>query len=114
MQATGVHRATDEYAIPHGATAWSSSASASVGLATCPPENDAVHAIIGAADARMYEVKSNGRGKVRGEIIAFPLPPIILRQMNYRSPVSLPAFPADSASPANRQTAATRASSAQR
>jgi diguanylate cyclase (GGDEF)-like protein len=43
------------------------SASASVGLATSPPENDAVHAIIGAADARMYEVKSNGRGKVRGE-----------------------------------------------
>lgn len=40
-------------------------ASASVGLATCPPEN-AVHAIIGAADARMYAVKSNGRGKVRG------------------------------------------------
>jgi GGDEF domain-containing protein len=41
-------------------------ASASVGLATCPPENAAVHAIIGAADARMYSVKSNGRGKVRG------------------------------------------------
>jgi diguanylate cyclase (GGDEF)-like protein len=40
-------------------------ASASVGLATCPPEN-AVHAIIGTADARMYAVKSNGRGKVRG------------------------------------------------
>jgi diguanylate cyclase (GGDEF)-like protein len=40
-------------------------ASASVGLATCPPEK-AVHAIIGAADSRMYEVKSNGRGKVRG------------------------------------------------
>lgn len=41
------------------------SASASVGLASCPPEN-AVHAIIGTADARMYAVKSNGRGKVRG------------------------------------------------
>ena len=40
-------------------------ASASVGLATCPPEN-AVHAIIGTADARMYAVKSNGRGKVFG------------------------------------------------
>ena len=40
-------------------------ASASVGLATCPPEN-AVHAIIGTADARMYAVKSNGRGKIRG------------------------------------------------
>ena len=31
-----------------------------------PARDDAVHAIIGAADARMYEVKSNGRGKVRG------------------------------------------------
>ena len=40
-------------------------ASASVGIATCPPES-AVHAIIGAADARMYAVKNNGRGKVRG------------------------------------------------
>jgi diguanylate cyclase (GGDEF)-like protein len=40
-------------------------ASASVGLATCPPET-AVHAIIGTADARMYAVKSNGRGKVCG------------------------------------------------
>jgi diguanylate cyclase (GGDEF)-like protein len=40
-------------------------ASASVGLATCPPEN-AVHAIIGTADARMYAVKSNGRGKILG------------------------------------------------
>jgi len=25
-----------------------------------------VHAIIGTADARMYTVKSNGRGQVRG------------------------------------------------
>jgi diguanylate cyclase (GGDEF)-like protein len=40
-------------------------ASASIGIATCPPEN-AVHAIIGTADSRMYAVKSNGRGKVRG------------------------------------------------
>jgi len=42
-------------------------ASASVGLATCPPEQAAVYAIIGAADARMYTVKNDGRGKVRGE-----------------------------------------------
>jgi diguanylate cyclase (GGDEF)-like protein len=41
-------------------------ASASVGLAACPPESPAVHAIIGTADARMYSVKSNGRGEVRG------------------------------------------------
>ena len=41
--------------------------SASVGLATCPPETAAVHAIIGTADSRMYAVKNNGRGKIRGE-----------------------------------------------
>jgi len=41
--------------------------SASVGLATCPPEQAAVHAIIGIADARMYTVKNDGRGRVRGE-----------------------------------------------
>jgi diguanylate cyclase (GGDEF)-like protein len=40
--------------------------SASVGLATSPQDGDTVHAIIGAADARMYEVKSNGRGHIRG------------------------------------------------
>jgi diguanylate cyclase (GGDEF)-like protein len=39
---------------------------ASVGLATCPQDGAQVHAIIGAADTRMYSVKSNGRGKVRG------------------------------------------------
>jgi diguanylate cyclase (GGDEF)-like protein len=41
--------------------------SASIGLATCPPENATVHAIIGAADARMYAVKAAGRGHVRSE-----------------------------------------------
>jgi diguanylate cyclase (GGDEF)-like protein len=40
--------------------------SASVGLATGPADGATVHTIIGAADARMYAVKSNGRGKVRG------------------------------------------------
>ena len=40
--------------------------SASVGLASAPDDGDAVHAIIGTADARMYTVKSNGRGQVRG------------------------------------------------
>lgn len=40
--------------------------SASVGLATCPQDGAQVHAIIGTADTRMYFVKSNGRGKVRG------------------------------------------------
>jgi diguanylate cyclase (GGDEF)-like protein len=37
---------------------------ASVGLATAPTDGATVHAIIGAADARMYMVKSNGRGQV--------------------------------------------------
>jgi diguanylate cyclase (GGDEF)-like protein len=40
--------------------------SASVGLATSPADGSAVHAIIGAADTRMYEVKNDGRGQVRG------------------------------------------------
>jgi diguanylate cyclase (GGDEF)-like protein len=39
--------------------------SASVGVATAPDDGSLVHAIIGAADARMYEVKTNGRGSVR-------------------------------------------------
>ena len=62
--ATGLHQEliTTQFRMSNGITL---SASASVGLASCPPES-AVHAIIGTADARMYDVKSNGRGKVRG------------------------------------------------
>ncbi|HEV8492252.1 MAG TPA: diguanylate cyclase, partial [Candidatus Angelobacter sp.] len=37
---------------------------ASVGLATAPADGATVHAVIGAADTRMYMVKSNGRGQV--------------------------------------------------
>jgi diguanylate cyclase (GGDEF)-like protein len=40
---------------------------ASIGLATAPNDGATLHAIIGAADARMYEVKSNGRGQVKGD-----------------------------------------------
>jgi diguanylate cyclase (GGDEF)-like protein len=40
--------------------------SASVGLATAPDDTSTLHGIIGAADARMYVVKSEGRGQVRG------------------------------------------------
>jgi len=40
------------------------SVSASVGLATSPMDGATVHAIIGAADSRMYVVKNNGRGHV--------------------------------------------------
>jgi diguanylate cyclase (GGDEF)-like protein len=40
--------------------------SASVGLSTAPRDGATVHAIIGKADTRMYEVKTTGRGNVRG------------------------------------------------
>ncbi len=40
--------------------------SASVGLATAPGDGKTVHTIIGTADARMYAVKIDGRGKVKG------------------------------------------------
>ena len=40
--------------------------SASVGVASSPDDGSAVHVIIGTADARMYAVKSAGRGQVRG------------------------------------------------
>ena len=42
------------------------SVSASVGLATAPADGATIHTIIGAADARMYQVKTDGRGQVRG------------------------------------------------
>lgn len=42
------------------------SVSASVGLASAPGDGNAVHAIIGIADVRMYAVKLHGRGQVRG------------------------------------------------
>jgi diguanylate cyclase (GGDEF)-like protein len=40
--------------------------SASLGLATAPLDGLTVHSIIGAADTRMYAVKTSGRGRVRG------------------------------------------------
>jgi diguanylate cyclase (GGDEF)-like protein len=40
--------------------------SASVGLASAPGDGTVVHEVIGTADARMYAVKSNGRGQVKG------------------------------------------------
>ncbi|HEY1766338.1 MAG TPA: sensor domain-containing diguanylate cyclase [Terracidiphilus sp.] len=39
--------------------------SASIGVASTPHDGSTLHAIIGAADARMYAVKSNGRGQVK-------------------------------------------------
>jgi diguanylate cyclase (GGDEF)-like protein len=43
------------------------SVSASVGLATAPADGSTIHTVIGAADARMYEVKTDGRGRVHGD-----------------------------------------------
>jgi len=40
--------------------------SASIGVSTAPHDGSAVHAVIGAADTRMYAVKTTGRGNVRG------------------------------------------------
>ncbi len=40
--------------------------SASMGLASAPRDGTQMHAIIGTADARMYTVKSGGRGRVLG------------------------------------------------
>jgi diguanylate cyclase (GGDEF)-like protein len=41
---------------------------ASVGVATAPDDGSTVHAVIGAADKRMYWVKANGRGAVKGRV----------------------------------------------
>jgi diguanylate cyclase (GGDEF)-like protein len=40
--------------------------SASVGVSSTPEDGTTVHSVIGAADTRMYDVKTNGRGHVRG------------------------------------------------
>jgi diguanylate cyclase (GGDEF)-like protein len=40
--------------------------SASVGVSTAPVDGTTVHALIAAADSRMYAVKAAGRGAVRG------------------------------------------------
>jgi diguanylate cyclase (GGDEF)-like protein len=42
------------------------SVSASIGVASAPADGTTIHSIIGAADSRMYAVKANGRGQVRG------------------------------------------------
>jgi diguanylate cyclase (GGDEF)-like protein len=65
LQATNVLRALmkTEFQMKNGLKLH---VSASVGLATAPDDGTAVHAIIGIADARMYDVKIHGRGAVRG------------------------------------------------
>jgi diguanylate cyclase (GGDEF)-like protein len=64
-QATGLHRAlqSTRFRMKNGLEL---TVGASVGLSTAPSDGTTVHTIIGAADTRMYAVKTNGRGHVRG------------------------------------------------
>jgi diguanylate cyclase (GGDEF)-like protein len=75
MPATGAGDALEQAIVLHRALSATTfrmkngielSVVASMGLATAPQDGDTVHMIIGAADARMYIVKTNGRGQVRG------------------------------------------------
>ena len=65
VQAAALHRALMEtrFRMKNGLEL---TVSASVGLSTYPIDGTTVHAIIGAADARMYGVKADGRGRVYG------------------------------------------------
>jgi len=64
-QVSGLHKALidTQFEMKNGLTL---GVSASVGLATSPRDGSTVHGMIGCADARMYEVKSAGRGQVKG------------------------------------------------
>jgi len=64
-QASAVHRAltATHFEMKNGL---SLNISASVGVATAPLDGKTIHAVIGAADSRMYAVKNDGRGRVRG------------------------------------------------
>jgi diguanylate cyclase (GGDEF)-like protein len=64
-QATALHRALMETTF-HMKNGLELRVSASVGVATAPFDGATVHAVIAAADQRMYAVKSSGRGAVRG------------------------------------------------
>jgi diguanylate cyclase (GGDEF)-like protein len=64
-QATGLNRALmeTEFLMKNGLKL---RVRASVGVATAPADGATVHAVIGAADSRMYAVKTSGRGSVKG------------------------------------------------
>jgi diguanylate cyclase (GGDEF)-like protein len=64
-QASAVHRAltATHFEMKNGLNL---NISASVGVATAPVDGKTIHAVIGAADSRMYAVKNNGRGRVLG------------------------------------------------
>jgi diguanylate cyclase (GGDEF)-like protein len=64
-QASTLHRALTETRFPMK-NGLELNIGASIGLATAPNDGATLHSIIGAADARMYAVKSNGRGQVKG------------------------------------------------
>lgn len=63
--ATEIHRAlmATEFQMKNGLRL---TVSASVGLATAPGDATTLHQIIGIADSRMYAVKNDGRGQIRG------------------------------------------------
>jgi diguanylate cyclase (GGDEF)-like protein len=65
VQAAAVHRALmgSRFKMKNGLDL---RVSASIGLASAPADGTTLHAVIGAADTRMYAVKSNGRGQIKG------------------------------------------------
>jgi diguanylate cyclase (GGDEF)-like protein len=65
VQAAAVHRALmgSRFKMKNGLDL---RVSASIGLASAPADGTTLHAIIGAADTRMYAVKSNSRGQIKG------------------------------------------------
>jgi diguanylate cyclase (GGDEF)-like protein len=64
IQATALHKAllATRFKMKSG---FELTVSASVGVSTAPEDGATVHSIIGAADTRMYDVKTHGRGAVR-------------------------------------------------
>jgi len=75
MPETGAEAAMNQARVLHGALTATQFAMknglllrvrASVGVSTAPQDGATVHAVIGAADTRMYGVKTGGRGQVRG------------------------------------------------
>jgi diguanylate cyclase (GGDEF)-like protein len=65
LQASALHQALMETTF-HMKNGLELRVSASVGVSTAPADGATVHAVIAAADGRMYAVKASGRGAVRG------------------------------------------------
>jgi diguanylate cyclase (GGDEF)-like protein len=64
-QATALHQAlmATRFVMKNGMEL---TVSASIGVSSAPDDGTTVHSVIGAADTRMYDVKTNGRGNIRG------------------------------------------------